>query len=38
MPSFTVEYTDEAVRAMQKAERDVIAKTRNEIEDRYDAA
>jgi hypothetical protein len=37
MPTFTVEYTDEAVRAMRTAERQVIAETRAEIERRFDA-
>jgi len=38
MPTITVEYTDEAVRAMRHAEQQVIAETRAEIEDRFDAA
>jgi hypothetical protein len=37
MPTFTVEYTDEAVRAMRHAEREVIAETRVEVEERFDA-
>jgi len=36
MPSLTVEYTDEALRAMETAEREVIAETKAEIEDRFD--
>lgn len=38
MPTITVEYTDEAVRAMRHAEQQVIAETRAEIEERFDAA
>jgi len=38
MPEITVEYTDEAVRAMREAERRVIAETRAEIRERFDAA
>lgn len=38
MPTITVEYTDEAVRAMRTAERQVIAETKAEIEERFDAA
>ncbi|MFB6228770.1 MAG: hypothetical protein ABEH88_09470 [Halobacteriales archaeon] len=35
IPAFTVEYTDEAVRAMRTAERRVIAETRAEVESRF---
>jgi len=38
MPTITVEYTDEAVRAMRTAEKRVIAETQAEIEERFDAA
>ncbi len=37
IPAFTVEYTDEAVRAMRTAERQVIAETKAEVERRFDA-
>lgn len=37
MPAVTVEYTDEAVRAMRHAEREVIAETSAEVEERFDA-
>jgi hypothetical protein len=38
MPTITVEYTDEAVRAMRTAERQVIAETKTDVERRFDAA
>ena len=38
LPTITVEYTDEAVRAMRNAEKQVIADTQVEIEARFDAA
>jgi hypothetical protein len=38
MPAITVEYTDEAVGAMRTAERQVIAETRAEIKERFEAA
>ncbi|MFB6295406.1 MAG: hypothetical protein ABEH66_01010 [Halobacteriales archaeon] len=37
MPSLTVEYTDEALRAMRAAEAEVIRETQAEVEDRFDA-
>jgi hypothetical protein len=37
IPAVTVEYTDEAVRAMRAAERQVIADTKAEVESRFDA-
>jgi hypothetical protein len=37
MPTFTVEYTDEAVRAMRMAERQVIAETQAEVRDRFES-
>lgn len=37
IPAFTVGYTDEAVRAMRTAERQVIAETKAELERRFDA-
>ena len=37
IPAFTVEYTDEAVRAMRTAERQVIAETKADVERRFDA-
>jgi len=37
MPTITVEYTDEAIRAMRKAEQRVIAETRDEVRQRFDA-
>jgi hypothetical protein len=38
MPTFTIEYTDEAVRAMRTAERQVIVETQTEVERRFDAS
>jgi len=37
MPTITVEYTDEAIRAMRTAEREVIAEARADVEERFDA-
>lgn len=37
MPTLTVEYTDEALRAMRTAEREVIAETKAEVEERFAA-
>lgn len=37
LPSVRIEYTDEAIRAMHRAERRVIRETKGEIRDRFDS-
>lgn len=38
LPSVRIEYTDEAIRAMYRAERRVIHETKGEIRDRFDSS
>lgn len=38
LPTLTVEYTDEAIRAMEQAERAVIAEAKREIDRRFDTS
>lgn len=37
LPSVRIKYTDEAIRAMHRAERRVIRETKGEIRDRFDS-
>lgn len=36
LPSVSIEYTDEAIRAMRRAERRVVRETKSEVADRFD--